>query len=287
MASESSLCSLAVKGQARWRGFLVSPLTAAISAVHSLTVLGVNVMKIIDDLIESEHSHLDADQFAGVQFTGFATSWQAVARYHTFLTIIVEREAKATEVFSLSSKAFRDTPPSPGPYLTAEQERRLDELDEATDLLHLEIESFYLFAKILLDVVARAIEKYFGLGRACSLDSHHDLIDNFAEYAAQKKLDPTDFIEKAKQLRADISNFRDHEIAHSKRLNRVTGTALTADRRRATMIAASTVVPPERFKPEASSIHVGELMSAVENYIASAIEIVKTNRDKTNLTFTS
>ena len=243
-------------------------------------------MKIIDDLIESEHSLLDATQVTGVQFTGFATSWQAVARYHTFLTLIVEREAEATEIFSLASKALRETS-SPGPYLTAEQERRLNELDRATDLLHLEIESFYLFAKILLDAVARAIEKYFGVGRACSLDSHHDLIDNFAEYAAQKNLDPTDFIEKAKQLRADISNFRDHEIAHSKRLNRVTGTALTADRRRATMIAASTVVPPERFKPEASSIHVGELMSAVENYIASAIEIVKTNRDKTNLTFTS
>ena len=245
-------------------------------------------MKIIDDLIESEHSLLDATQVTGVQFTGFATSWQAVARYHTFLTLIVEREAKGTDIFSLASRALRDTPPSPSPYLTAEQERRLNELDEATDLLHLEIESFYLFAKILLDAVARALEKYFGVGRACSLDSHHDLIDNFAEYAAQKKLDiPTDFIEKAKRLREHVSNFRDHEIAHSKRLNRVTGTALTHDGRRATMFATSTVVPPERFKPQASSIHVGELMSAVENYIASAIGIVKTNRDKTNLTFTN
>lgn len=245
-------------------------------------------MKIIDDLIESERSCLDDAQFTGVQFTGFSTSWQAVARYHTFLTFIVEREARATEIFSLASKALRVTPQSPSPYLTAEQEHRLNELDKATDLLHLEIESFYLFAKILLDAVARAIEKYFGLGRACSLDSHHDLIENFAKYAAQKKLDiPTDFIDKAKQLREDISNFRDHEIAHSKRLNRVTGTALTPDRRRATMIAASTVLPPERFRPETSSIHVGELMSAVENYIASAIEIVKTNRDKTNLTFTN
>src|SRR6266404_3206647 len=69
------------------------------------------------------------------------------------------REAKATEIFSLASRALRETPPSPGPYLTAEQERRLNELDKATDLLHLEIESFYLFAKILLDAAARAIEK--------------------------------------------------------------------------------------------------------------------------------
>jgi hypothetical protein len=246
------------------------------------------MLKITDDLIESEHSRLDATQCTGVQFAGFSTSWQAVARYHTFLMLIVEREAKATEIFSLAGKALRDTPPSPGPYLTAEQERRLNELDKATDLLHLEIESFYLFAKILLDAVARAIEKYFGQGKACSLDSHHDLIDNFAEYAAQKKLDiPPDFIEKARRLREDISNFRDHEIAHNKRLNRVTATALTQDGRRATMIATSTVVPPERMRPQANSIHVGELMSSVENYIAGAIEIVKSNREKTNLTFTN
>jgi len=245
-------------------------------------------MKIVDDLIESEHSRLDATQHTGVQFTGFSTSWQAVARYHTFLTLIVEREAKATDNFSLAAKALRDTTPSSGPYLTAEQERRLNELDKATDLLHLEIESFYLFAKILLDAVARAIEKYFGQGKACSLDSHHDLIDNFAEYVAQKKLDiPTDFVERARRVRGDISNFRDHEIAHNKRLNRVTATALTQDGRRATIIATSTVVPPERMKPQASSIHVAELMSAVESYIASAIEIVKTNTDKRNLTFTS
>jgi len=53
---------------------------------------------------------------------------------------------------------------------------------------------------------------------ACSLDSHHDLIDNFAEYAAKKKLIfQQTFIEKARRLREDISNFRDHEIAHNKR----------------------------------------------------------------------
>jgi hypothetical protein len=39
-------------------------------------------MKIIDDLIESEHNHLDAAQLTGVQFTGFSTSWQAVAITH-------------------------------------------------------------------------------------------------------------------------------------------------------------------------------------------------------------
>ncbi len=234
-------------------------------------------MKIIEDLIESEH-HRFVDS---VQFTAFATSWQAVDHYHTFLTIILERETKATQTYSERLKALMETPPSPGPYLTAEQRHRLDESSRATDLLHIEIESFYLFAKILLDTVARAIEKYFGQGRACSLDSHHDLVDNFGEYAGQRKLAvPTGFMEKAAQLKQNISDFRDYQIAHDKRLNRVTATALTRDGR-ATMIATSTVLPAERFKVQAVSTHVEELMSAVEDYIIVAIEIVKTNLDKT------
>ena len=243
-------------------------------------------MKIIEDLIEDEYRRLAPPEHTGVQFTGFVTSWQAVTRYHTFLTLILEREAKATEAFSTASKALRDTPPSPGPYQTPEQRDRLNELDKATDVLHLEIESFYLFAKILLDAVARALEKYFGQGRACSLDSHHDLIDNFETYSKQKDLVvPTDFVEKAETLRKNISNFRDHDIAHDKRLNRVTGTALTHDGR-ATIIATSTVVPPEDFKPQATSIHVGELISSLDKYILIAIQIVKTNRDKRKLDYT-
>jgi hypothetical protein len=38
-------------------------------------------VKLIDDLIESERSLLTDTQFTSVQFTGFATSWQAVERY--------------------------------------------------------------------------------------------------------------------------------------------------------------------------------------------------------------
>jgi hypothetical protein len=44
-----------------------------------------------------------------------------------------------------------------------------------TSDLHLEIESYYVFAKIILDDVARAIEYYFGPHRGLALDSHDGL----------------------------------------------------------------------------------------------------------------
>jgi hypothetical protein len=244
-------------------------------------------MKIIEDLVESERGLLTNEQFTGTQFAGFSASWGAVYRYHTFLTMVSRREAAATRTMSKAMKAVvkaaNSTQMEPD-----EQRRVISKLNKTTDVVHLEIESFYLFAKILLDTVARAIEKYFGQGQACSLDSHHDLIRSFEKYATLKKLVvPTDFIEKAKRLRKDVSDFRDQEIAHCKRLNRVTGTMLSADGRQAMLISTSTIVPPARMKPQASSIHVGKLMTAIEDYVACAITIIKTNRDKRSLTFTN
>ena len=55
-------------------------------------------MKLIDDLIESGH-HRIVDS---VQLSGFVTSWQAVDRYHTFLRIILEREANRAQTESFS-----------------------------------------------------------------------------------------------------------------------------------------------------------------------------------------
>jgi hypothetical protein len=177
-----------------------------------------------------------------------------------------------------------NTPPSPGPHLTDQQRHWVNSARPQMFCI-LRLESLYLFAKILLDTVARALEKYFGQVNSCSLDSHHKLIDNFSDYVEQKKLSiPLSFMETAKRLRQIISGFRDHVIAHDKRLNRITATAVTKDGR-ATMIATSTIVPPEQFRPQADSIHVRELMSAVEAYIITVIEIVKTNRGKRKLTF--
>ena len=91
------------------------------------------------------------------------------------------------------------------------------ESQSLTTRLHLEIESCYLFAKIFLDKVARALEFYFGQAQKLSLDSHDDLVKRLEKYASFKKLVlPDDFLKLAQQLKADISDHRDYEIAHEK-----------------------------------------------------------------------
>lgn len=54
--------------------------------------------------------------------------------------------------------------------------------------VHLQIESYYLFAKIILDDVARAIEYHFGAAGGLPLDSLDDLARSLAQYSAQKDI---------------------------------------------------------------------------------------------------
>src|SRR5689334_1122524 len=48
--------------------------------------------------------------------------------------------------------------------------------------VHLEIESFYVFAKILLDRFAQLIQLFFGPARDLSLSSHHKLSNNIEQF---------------------------------------------------------------------------------------------------------
>src|SRR4030095_8890693 len=99
----------------------------------------------------------------------FGTAFYPLTRYYEFLLIIVERYHTASEVFMKNSRALQSlTKPSTHP-TTSELLRLHEEGYALTSRLHLEIESFYLFAKILLDKVAHALEFYFGPARDCSL----------------------------------------------------------------------------------------------------------------------
>jgi hypothetical protein len=97
-------------------------------------------------------------------------------------------------------------------------------------VLHLDIESFYLFAKIYLDKIAHAFEFYFGPGRGKSMDSHDQLVKNFPAYAKEKGLTlPSDLMSIATRLKSDISDYRDYEIAHEKSPRRLSGTVFDTE----------------------------------------------------------
>ena len=68
-------------------------------------------------------------------------------------------------------------------YLSPEERHAISRHSEVIALIHLDIETFYLFAKILLDRIATGIEVWFGAARSMSVSSHSKLTRNCERYA--------------------------------------------------------------------------------------------------------
>src|SRR5882762_3216181 len=113
----------------------------------------------------------------------FALSFSEVNRYFTFLEIILTRYQSTSQALSKNLKQYKVLFSGEGGTMNDQQVKSQEELTEIQQALLLETESFYLFAKILLDKLARALEFYFGQGRSYSLDSHDDLVKNIEGYA--------------------------------------------------------------------------------------------------------
>lgn len=210
----------------------------------------------------------------------FGMSVFQVMRYHQFLSILLERHRQTSEKFSRVQKAFaKDSYPN-GP-LNDEQMATVKELNEDMTLLQLEVESFYLFAKILLDKVAHFVEFYFGKGRKLSLDSHDRLTKNLDAFSAIKRLDlPSDLPEIIDRLKTDISDHRDYEIAHEKSPRTIRCTSLTPEGK--VSLIHSQVYPTYPLK-QTETRPLDELFEDIEKYLEAIVTFARMNREKTAL----
>ncbi|HRH23342.1 MAG TPA: hypothetical protein PK295_01800 [Candidatus Magasanikbacteria bacterium] len=213
----------------------------------------------------------------------FANSFAQIVRYYKFLVIIMTRYEKACRDYS-NNRDKLQTIFQPGNHTLDEKELNLlKESEEFTEILHLEIESFYLFAKILLDKIARSIEFYFGPSRGLPLDSHDDLSKNLEKYIKDKSLSPLppnlkDLIAKAKQ---DISDYRDYQISHEKSPRTIRGTSFSLRSKTAT-ISTVRLYPTEKdVQEESKDIH--QVKDLLDKYIEEMIKYIELNREKTNL----
>jgi len=229
----------------------------------------------------SEFIGSERERFAHEDNNKFATSFSQISRYSAFLDVILKRYEDASWQLFANTKAFQETV-LPGEHPVSSDLMALhEESVRLTILLHLEIESFYIFAKILLDKIAHSLEFYFGQGRGTSLDSHDDLVKNFASYAGAKGLTlPPNYMMVAAALKRDISNYRDYEIEHEKSPRRMNATVF--DEHGTMRLAATRLYPTEKDQQvESKPLH--DLARDINEYIGQVIELIKLNRSKTNL----
>jgi len=158
----------------------------------------------------------------------------------------------------------------------------LEEQDVLEVAHHLEIESFYLFSKILLDKIARFTQFFFGQIRAKPLTSHDDLAKHLDDYVAQYQLQlPVGFRDSVQNLKVQIADFRDHFIAHEQSPRTQRGTTWqNAEPGRLTL----NRVYQRPTDPSPVSGNVPELYDSLERHLRLFLQFIKDNFDKTGLT---
>lgn len=221
----------------------------------------------------------EQDRFEVQHNNMFSLAFGEILRYGQFLDEIERRHQIVTNEYRKMFHEFQNTiDKTPGSHPFTDKQMKINsEMTRLMLLVQLEIESFYLYAKILLDKVARDIELYFGQARGLSLDSHDDFAAKIERYAKSKDIKLNEgLINSAKKLKEDISDFRDYQIAHLKNPRTVRGTSIDG------RMSLMQIYPKDTDTQKQTKL-ILDLLEDLSNYIDLIVEFLVLNKDKTYL----
>jgi hypothetical protein len=233
-------------------------------------------MTKLSDFISSHR-----DRFDWKENNIFAFSWAKVTRRLEFLNIIETRYRELSGAFIANSQQMHALVKPGNHPVTSEQAGLHQQGYQLTIQVHLEIEAWYLFAKIVLDDVARAIEYYFGPARGLALDSHDNLCSRIEDYAEAKSLTLSpELVVKAAELKRRISDVRDYQISHEKSPRTMQGTSWSG--------SGGVCIHLGRLFPKEGEMGVQtedliELRAELERYLDLVVACIETNGTKTRL----
>jgi hypothetical protein len=218
--------------------------------------------------------------FEGYDNNKFAMAFGQVLRYYGFLTIIKERYENCNVTFNKLLEIQKSLFASGGA-MNEQQIAWWEENSKVCNRIQLEIESYYLFAKILLDRVARFLEFFFGPGRKLSFDSHDQMTKAFKAYCKIKELKDFEKIEyRLKSLKTDIADYRDYQISHEKSPRTMHGVHFSGTGE--TSIISMKMYPKDT-DTQAQSKSLGKLEEDLLLYLREIMVLVRTNRGKSKL----
>lgn len=235
-------------------------------------------MSILDDFIDTERKH-----YTGRDNNLFTFSLAQALIYYNFLLIVADRYKKTSKkivsTYNKIIKLINAQPSGPRP-MTDELMRLTKEGQRLNTLVQLEIERFYLFAKIFLDKIALFIQNYFGPARGISLRSHDRLEKEHERFRLAKDLTyPQGFSRSIIFLKEHISDYRDKQISHMQSHRSVKGTMWGATEQ--VKISTMQLYPTETEKEAQDSQELLALIEAIDTYIQHLITLIESNRAKT------
>lgn len=229
----------------------------------------------LSNFVSEERGHFEVEDD-----NNFATAFCQILRYWDFLTIIRGRHKFYNREFfklmGVQEKLF-----ALGGGSVEERSAWYDENGRLCTYIQFEIESYYLFAKILIDKIAHFIEFFFGSVRRLSLDSHDDLTKDFAVYRETKGLRDYERFEKCLMpLKTEVSDFRDYQIAHEKSPRTIRGVCWSVrDETSIVLIKCN----PRETDVRAQGKSLDKLEEDLQIYLREMMSLIRANRDKSKL----
>src|SRR5690348_14214209 len=105
----------------------------------------------------TEFIQTERNRFENENNNKFAFTFSEITRYFDMIQIIQKRYKKSSQKFIDNTKALQASIQNKSGTFTPAQMQVLSQGRELSLQLHLDIESFYLFAKILLDKIAQSL----------------------------------------------------------------------------------------------------------------------------------
>lgn len=235
-----------------------------------------DIEKIISDFFNENQGRLYTKKGNVV-----ANSLGNVLLHYNYLKKIQKRFQRYNKAYFSHFTGYKTIfPPNEGSVISKKQEQWLNKTRKLNFDLQFEIESFYLFAKILLDKTAQFIEFYFGRVEGKSIVSHHKFSKNLKDYCDAKNLKYYKQIEeKVHYLQKTISDFRDKQLVHEKSPRTTRGISLGSQGETTMMILR---LFPKDSDSHTNSISINNLYKNITEYFKMVILFIEKNNREVN-----
>jgi len=222
----------------------------------------------------SSHSSRDAAALHG--------SFGHILRGYRYLELIHERHVPTAKHYKelLSQLIARMDPAFEGGAITYDAEMATMDADmgDLLDVAHVDLETFYLFAKIVLERAAQYVELYFGSEPKLSIRTHDRLRANFSEFAQRRGLVvPDGFNDTFAHV---------HDMVFTHQAESATNDARVAQSPSDLMIAHTDNTPgPNGTSPGVMrlSLTTGQLLNVVDAYLRTVLELIRANPNRAKM----
>lgn len=205
-----------------------------------------------------------------------------IVRGYRYLELIHERHVPTAKHYKelLARLIAKMDPAFDGGAITYDDEMAAMDVDmgDLLDVAHVDLESFYLFAKTVLERVAQYVELYFGPEPKLAVRTHEKLRVHFDEYASRRGIVvPESFPPALAHVHDFVFTHRSDSATNDSRVAQSPSDLMTAHTEKGPGGNGSS---PGVMR---LSLTTGQLLNSVDAYLREVLELMRANPNRAKM----